>query len=259
MDAETTQPGCEMIRDFTVQPLAGWQPSRKVYMPSLKKMLKVPLALAVAASMAVPAVPQEPQGPALKRTVNLVNLFATVRDKNKRIVGDLKQSDFKVFEDTQEQQIAFFSKEVTLPITLGLLIDTSGSEQNRLGAEQEAASRFMERVMRKGDEAMVISFDTDVDLLADFTDDRAQVERAIQKARIGAVNTGVVTPGTIPTRSNAAGTLFYDAVFLACNDKLVTEAGRKALVIITDADDQGSKLRVEQAIEAAQRTDTVIH
>jgi VWFA-related protein len=117
----------------------------------------------------------------------------------------------------------------------------------------------MERVMRKGDEAMVISFDTDVDLLADFTDDRAQVERAIQKARIGAVNTGVVTPGTIPTSSNAAGTLFYDAVFLACNDKLVTEAGRKALVIITDADDQGSKLRLEAAIEAAQRTDTVIH
>ncbi len=146
MDAETTQPGCEMIRDFPVQPLAGWQPSRKVYMPSLKKMLKVPLALAVAASMAVPAVPQEPQGPALKRTVNLVNLFATVRDKNKRIVGDLKQSDFKVFEDTQEQQIAFFSKEVTLPITLGLLIDTSGSEQNRLGAEQEAASQFLEPI-----------------------------------------------------------------------------------------------------------------
>src|SRR5258708_15111793 len=229
-------------------------------MPSLTKLLKVPVALALAASFTVPAVPQEPsQGPTLRSTVNLVNLFATVRDKNKRIVGDMKQEDFKVFEDNQEQKIAFFSKEVTLPITLGLLIDTSGSEQNRLGAEQEAASRFMDRVMRKGDEAMVISFDTDVDLLADFTDDRAQVERAIQKARIGAVNTGVVTPGTIPTSSNAAGTLFYDAVFLACNDKLVTEAGRKALVVITDADDQGSKLRVEQAIEAAQRTDTVIH
>src|SRR6266853_474338 len=229
-------------------------------MPSLKNFLKLPLAVAIVASLSVPAVPQEPaQGPALKKTVNLVNLFATVRDKNKRIVGDMRQDDFKIFEDGQEQKIAFFSKEVTMPVTLGLLIDTSGSEQNRLGAEQEAASRFMERVMRKGDEAMVISFDTDVDLLADFTDDRAQVERAIQKARIGAVNTGVVSPGTIPTSSNAAGTLFYDAVFLACNDKLVTEAGRKALVIITDADDQGSKLRVEQAIEAAQRTDTVIH
>src|SRR5258708_29338205 len=160
-------------------------------MPSLTKLLKVPVALALAASFTVPAVPQEPsQGPTLRSTVNLVNLFATVRDKNKRIVGDMKQEDFKVFEDNQEQKIAFFSKEVTLPITLGLLIDTSGSEQNRLGAEQEAASRFLDRVMRKGDEAMVISFDTDVDLLADFTDDRAQGERAIQKARICAVNTG---------------------------------------------------------------------
>ena len=127
-----------------------------------------------------------------------------------------------------------------MPITLGLLIDTSGSEQNRLGAEQEAASRFLERVMKKGDEAMVISFDLDVDLLADFTDDRAQIERAINKARIGAVSGGVITPGTIPQGSNTGGTHFYDAVYLACNDKLATEAGRKALVIITDAQDEGS-------------------
>ena len=227
-------------------------------MPSLTNLIKLPVTLALAASFAMPAVPQEPsQGPTLRSTVNLVNLFATVRDKNKRVVGDMKQDDFKVLEDSQEQKIAFFSKEVTLPITLGLLIDTSGSEQNRLGAEQEAASRFLERVMRKGDEAMVISFDLDVDLLADFTDDRAQIERAINKARIGAISGGVVTPGTIP--SNTGGTHFYDAVFLACNDKLVTEAGRKALVIITDAQDEGSKLRLEEAIEAAQRTDTVVH
>ena len=221
---------------------------------------KMALVTALALSLGVPAVPQqEPaQGPALKATVNLVNLFATVRDKNKRIVGDLKQEDFKVYEDGQEQKIAFFSKEVTMPITLGLLIDTSGSEQNRLGAEQEAASRFMERVMKKGDEAMVISFDLDVDLLADFTDDRAIVERAINKARIGAVSSGVVTPGTIPS-SNMGGTHFYDAVYLACNDKLATEAGRKALVVITDADDNASRVRLEEAIEAAQRTDTVIH
>ncbi|HVO56081.1 MAG TPA: VWA domain-containing protein [Dongiaceae bacterium] len=227
-------------------------------MPSFSKLLKMPLALAVAASLAAPAVPQEPsQGPALKATVSLVNLFATVRDKSKRIVNDLKQEDFKVYEDNQEQKIAFFSREVTLPITLGLLIDTSGSEQNRLGAEQEAASRFLERVMRKGDEAMVISFDLDVDLLSDFTDDRAQIERAINKARIGAVSGGVVTPGTIP--SNTGGTHFYDAVYLATSEKLATEAGRKALIIITDAQDEGSKLRLEEAIEAAQRTDTVVH
>jgi len=231
-------------------------------MPSLRNLWKPAAATALGAILAFPAVPQEAaqpqaQGPVLKRTVNLVNLFATVRDKSKRIVGELKQEDFKVYEDGQEQKIAFFSKEVTMPITLGLLIDTSGSEQNRLGAEQEAASRFLERVMRKGDMAMVISFDLDVDLLADFTDDRSQLERAINKARISAVSGGVVTPGTIP--SNTGGTHFYDAVYLASGEKLATEAGRKALVIITDAEDQGSRLRVEEAIEAAQRTDTVIH
>jgi VWFA-related protein len=227
-------------------------------MPSVRNSLKLTAVTVLTLSLAFPSLPQEPaQGPALKATVNLVNLFATVRDKNKRIVGDLKQEDFRVYEDNVEQKIAFFSKEVTMPITLGLLIDTSGSEQNRLGAEQEAASRFLERVMKKGDEAMVISFDLDVDLLADFTDDRGQIERAINKARIGAVSGGVITPGTIP--SNTGGTHFYDAVYLACSEKLSTEAGRKALVIITDAQDEGSRLRVEDAIESAQRTDTVIH
>src|SRR5215467_8389639 len=104
-------------------------------MPSLSSFWKLALATALSTGLAFSAVSQEPappQGPALKRTVNLVNLFATVRDKNKRVVGDLKQEEFKIFEDNQEQKIAFFSKEVTMPITLGLLIDTSGSEQNRL-------------------------------------------------------------------------------------------------------------------------------
>jgi VWFA-related protein len=230
----------------------------KSILRSTSKVCSMLTASGLALILVAPVVAQEPaQVPRLKAAVNLVNLFATVRDKNKRIVGDLIQEDFKVYEDNQEQRIAFFSKEVTLPLTLGLLIDTSGSERNRLGAEQEAAIRFLERVMRKGDEAMVISFDFDVDLLLDFTEDRAQIERAINRARIGAVTGGVMTPGPIP--SNIGGTHFYDAVYLACNEKLATEAGRKALVIITDAQDQGSKVKLEEAIEAAQRTDTVVH
>ena len=104
---------------------------------------------------------------------------------------------------------------------------------------------------------MVISFDFDVNLLVDFTDDPAQIARGINRARIGAITGGVVTPGPIP--SNVGGTHFYDAVYLACNEKLATEAGRKALVIITDAEDYGSKVKLEEAIEAAQRTDTVVH
>jgi len=133
------------------------------------------LAGSVALSLATPVVPQEQtqKPPTIKTEVSLVNLFATVRDKNKRVVTDLKQENFKISEDGHEEKIAFFSREMMLPITLGLLLDTSGSEQNMLGAIQGAGSRFIRRVLRKGDEAMIISFDTDVDLLSDFTDDRS--------------------------------------------------------------------------------------
>ena len=206
-------------------------------------------AFSLSFGFVAPVVPQEPTqaGGTISTQVSLVSLFATVRDKNKAIVPNLTQNDFKVFQDNEEQKIAFFSKEVTLPITIGLLIDTSGSERYRLPAEQDAATRFLERVMKKGDEAMVISFDLDVDLLADFTDDKHIIERAINKAQVNAVGGGgVVTPGTIP--SHTGGTHFYDAVYLACGEKLGTEAGRKALVIITDAEDEGSKTRLEEAI-----------
>ena len=202
------------------------------------------------------------QNPTIKAEVALVNIFATVRDKQKRIMPSLTKEDFRIFENDQEQKIAFFSAEKTLPVTLGLLIDTSGSEQNRLPAEQEAATAFLNRVLRKGDEAMVISFDVDVDLLSDFTDDRAQLDRAIRSARINAPMVSMTNPGPLPPESRTRGlrgTAFYDAIWTACGDKLATEAGRKALVIITDADDQGSKVRVEEAIEAAERTNTVVH
>src|SRR6266478_335020 len=228
-------------------------------MGSLKKLLTQCAAALVASALAVPAMPQEPaaQGQTIKTQVSLVNLFATVRDKNKRIMGDLKKEDFRITEDNQEQKIAFFSKEVSMPITLALLLDTSGSEQYMLGAIQDGAMSFLSRVMRKGDEALVMSFDLDVDLLSDFTDDRGQLDRAIRRAKINAGGP-MITPGTIPTRG-AIGTDFYDAVYLACGDKLSTEAGRKAIVVLTDAVDNGSKVRVEEAIEAAQRTDTVVH
>src|ERR1700719_816129 len=150
-------------------------------MRSVKKLLATSVTAVMAVAMAVPARPQDPQaqGPVIRTQVNLVNLFVTVRDKNKRIVTDLKQEDFKLAEDGQDQKIAFFSKEVTLPITLALLLDTSGSEQFMLGAIQDMGGRFMDRVLRKGDEALIMSFDTDVDLLSDFTDDRGQLDRAI--------------------------------------------------------------------------------
>src|SRR6202158_6008341 len=231
-------------------------------MHSLGKLARVWLAVSSAAMLAVPAVPQESggQGPVIRSQVNLVNVFATVRDKNKRIVGDLKQEDFKFAENNQDKKIAFFSKEVSLPITLALLLDTSGSEQEMLGAIQSAGSQFLDRVLRKGDEALVMSFDTDVDLLSDFTDNRAQLDRAVRRARINTPGGGMIAgnPGPIGNQQ-MTGTALYDAIYLASGEKLNTEAGRKAIVIVTDAQDEGSKVRIEEAIEAAQRTDTVIH
>jgi VWFA-related protein len=225
-------------------------------MASVKNLVSRCAVWSLAMALAAPALPQEPdQGQVIRRQVNLVNLFATVRDNHKKIVNDLKQEDFKVIEDNQDQKIAFFSKEVTLPITLGLLLDTSGSEQYMLGAIQDAGGQFLNRVLRKGDEAMVMSFDTDVDLLSDFTEDHGQLDRAVRHARI---NAPANVSGPVPT-AHQVGTALYDAIYLACNEKLNTEAGRKAIVIVTDAQDEGSKVRIEEAIEAAQRTDTVIH
>jgi len=207
---------------------------------------------------------QNPQGQIpesqqpLRVQVNLVNVFATVRDKHKGIVSNLKESDFKILEDGVGQKVAYFSKDIDLPITLGLLIDTSGSMDRVLPAEQVAAVRFLREVMRPKDLTMVINFDLDANLIADFTQDVGVLERAINSTQMNAPPVGGGgTAGTIP--NSGGGTVLYDAIYLACHDELSTEAGRKAVIVLTDAVDEGSRLRVQDAIEAAQRADAVIH
>ena len=207
----------------------------------------------LAGGLAFAAVPAQ-----IRVEVNQVNLFATVRDKHKSIVTGLTKDDFQVYEDGQLQEITNFSLDTDLPITLGMLIDTSGSEYYMLSAEKDAASRFFGRVLRKGDLGMVMTFDTDVDLLADFTDDRSVLNRAINRAQINVPVGGVIVQGPLPS-SGTGGTNFYDAVYLAAHDKLAGEAGRKAVVVLTDAEDTGSKMPLQDAIEAAQRNDTVVH
>jgi VWFA-related protein len=227
----------------------------------------VPLAKGAASTLPAPSAArtfQSAQQPAqgqqpLQVQTTIVNVFATVRDKHHGIISDLTKDDFKVFEDGVEQKIAFFSKEVNMPITLGLLIDTSASMDRMIGAEQDAASRFLREVMRPKDEAMVMTFDFDVDLLADFTQDTSALASAIRRARVNSVGGGgVVTPGTIP-QGATGGTDLYDAIYLATHDQLATEAGRKGVIVLTDAEDTGSKLRLQDAVEAAQRSDAVIH
>jgi VWFA-related protein len=202
-----------------------------------------------------PQLPQAAQPLQVQTTV--VNVFATVRDHHNAIVSDLTKDDFKIYEDGVEQKVQYFSREVDMPITLGLLMDTSGSMDRNLSAEQDAASRFVREILRKKDEAMVISFDLDVNLLADFTEDPEVLERAIRRTTINAAGP-MVTPGTVP-QNGAMGTDLYDAIYLACHDELANEAGRKGVIILTDAEDNGSKVSMEDAIEAAQRADAVIH
>jgi VWFA-related protein len=201
---------------------------------------------------------QEPPqtGQALQVQTTVVNVFATVRDRRNGIVPDLTKDDFKIYEDGAEQKVSYFAKEVDMPISLAIMMDTSGSMQDILNAEQDAASRFVHEVMHKKDEAIVMSFDTDVNLLADFTEDPAVLARAIRRATINAAGP-VITPGTIP--QSGGGTNLYDAIYLACHDELANEAGRKAIVILTDAEDTGSKMSEGDAIESAQRADSVIH
>jgi VWFA-related protein len=193
----------------------------------------------------------------IKTTV--VNVFATVRDKHNGIVGDLTKDDFKVYEDGVVQKVVYFSKEVSMPISLAIMMDTSGSMYYMLNAEKDAGSSFVREVMHKKDEAIVMTFDTDVNLLADFTEDPAVLSRAIHRATINVDATGIGgTGGTIPQR-NGGGTNLYDAIYLAAHDELASEAGRKALVIMSDCEDNGSKISARDAIEIAQRSDAVIH
>lgn len=188
-----------------------------------------------------------------KINVNLVRLYVTVRDKHGAIVTGLGKSDFKVYEDGVEQKIAFFSRDMTDPITLAMMIDTSASQQHLLDAEKETAARFIRDILKKDDLASVISFDTNVNLLADFTDDQEVLQSAIQKAEINAP----VALG--PTNANLPGTVLYDAIAQISNGKLTDEAGRKALIILTDAEDEGSQETLRGAIEAAQDANAVIH
>jgi len=235
-------------------------------MRALREIPAMALALLLSASLVVPVCagqqqqqlpPSQESQTTIRRGVNLVNLFATVRDKNRRVVPDLTKDEFRIFEDGKEQKIEFFSREVNLPLTLGLLVDTSPSEEAMIGVEQDAASRFLARVMRKGDLTFVVSFDSEVDMLSDFTSDVDRLERAVRRTRVNAASPSGIVQGPIPTTPR--GTRFYDAVYLACHDKLAGEVGRKALVILTDAEDQGSMVRLEQAIEAAQQSNTVVH
>jgi len=194
----------------------------------------------------------------IRLDVNLVSIFASVRGKNNALISNLEKGDFKIYEDGKEQQIKNFTRETDLPLTLGLLVDTSSSQERLIETEQRAASQFFSKVIREKDQAFLIQFGAEAELLQDLTNSPRLLQKGLQQLRLS-VPVGGLHPGPVPTMQNQAGTILYDAVYLAANDELKREVGRKAVILITDGVDTGSKITRDKAIEAAQKGDVIIY
>jgi VWFA-related protein len=181
----------------------------------------------------------------VKVGVDLVNVLFTVTDRKGNLVPGMTRQDFLVEEDGKKQDIQFFSRENELPLTLGLLIDTSPSVAPTFDQERAAANRFLESVIRPKDLAMVIGFDKSVTLVQDFTDSVHYLQRSVDDLEIGPSMDG--------------GTSLFDALYLAAREKLDAEAGRKAIILISDGDDTTSRVKPDDAMIAVHGSDSVIY
>jgi VWFA-related protein len=201
----------------------------------------------------------------LKVNVEVVQLFFNVKDKHGALIPNLNKDNFDLFENGQLQTIKYFKAESDLPLTLGILIDTSYSQLRVLDMEKEVGGSFLESTLRAKDEAFVISFGADIELEQDFTSSVSRLKHALNETKMNSAavtcSGGPIGPqGPIPCSSTGPrGTALYDAVFLASHDEFAHEVGRKAMILLTDGEDQGSKLKIKDAIEAAQKADAICY
>jgi VWFA-related protein len=221
--------------------------------------------------------PQQ-EHPKIAVQVNTVSVLATVHDKHGNIVSNLSKDDFSLEEDGRPQTINYFARESDLALRLGLLVDTSLSQRKVLDKERDASYSFLDHLLREDkDLAFLIHFDREVELLQDFTPSRPKLQAALQHLQTpqfqggrggssgggSSGGTGDSSSGTGSTdhgqRSRGAGTLLYDAIYLAADELMSKQQGRKALIILSDGVDRGSKESLSEAIETSQRADTVIY
>jgi Ca-activated chloride channel homolog len=173
--------------------------------------------------------------------VDLVNVFCSVWNKDtKAFVTNLAREDFSLFEDGKKQEITLFARESNLPLTIALLVDTSQSVAPKLKFEQQAAIDFFYTVLRQNDKAMIVQFDSGVDLVQDFTNNPNRLAERIRSMQA------------------AGNTSFYDAIVRTCDQKLIRETGRKTMVILSDGEDSASSESLERAREMAQNADATI-
>jgi VWFA-related protein len=186
--------------------------------------------------------PGQQANPTISVDVDLVNVVFTAADRRGKFITDLRQNQFTVFEDNKQQTITNFSQETGLPLTVALLVDTSGSVRDKLRFEQEAATEFFYTTLRRGtDRGLVISFDSGVELLQDYSDDPEVLAKAVRSIRAG------------------GGTSLYDALFWAVTQKLAGQSGRRVIILIGDGDDNSSRVSMTETLEVAQRNDVSIY
>jgi Mg-chelatase subunit ChlD len=261
------------------------------------------------------AVAQEPEKPTFSTNVKVINVFATVRDKDGRFVRDLGKEEFTLLEDGRPQRIRYFAQQTDLPLIVGLLVDTSGSERRMINVEREATAEFLRQVLRPDrDKAFLIHFDQQIELLQDLTSSRERLENALALLQIddgayvartpqggGSPSPGPGYPGGgypgggypgggypgggypggggYPRgrggwggsgggwgggragggHRTGGGTAFYDAIYLGSDEIMKTQQGRKAFIMLTDGEDNASKVSLQEAITTTQRTDTLAY
>lgn len=225
--------------------------------------LSLPLVAQDAQTQAPPSDDQSTE--TLKVNVEVVQLFFNVKDKHGALIPSLTKDSFDVLEDGKPQTIKYFKAESDLPLTLGILIDASGSQKRVLDMEKEVGGSFLESILRPKDMASVFSFDVDVNLLQDFTGSVSRLKRALNDVTINSgtgacANLPGLGGGPIPCPSTGPrGTVLYDAVYVASHDAFAQEVGRKAMILLTDGEDMGSRLKIRDAMEAAQKADTICY
>jgi VWFA-related protein len=229
-------------------------------LPPFPRTIRLVFAVAFCLPVLVPAPCQQTPtgfaGQSIKATSVAVNVYAIAEGRHGRLIRDLNKDDFELSEDDTSQKIEYFSKETNLDLTLGVAIDTSASQARLLGVEQEAAKKFLRSVLRSGDQAFVMNFDADVRLLQDLTNAPNDLARAIDSGEINETGKSILQENpAIPT----GGTHLYDAVYLASDELMKTRYGRKVLVLVTDGEDQGSKINLQKSLEAAERADLIIY
>ena len=207
----------------------------------------------------------------IKVETNLTNIFFTAADRNKRFVSNLKAEDIRVFEDGQQQDIFTFQTNIDLPLSLAILIDCSASEERTLPDEKEAARAFLENILRPSgkDEAAILSFTGETTLEQGFSGNIERLRRAIDRVEFvppsGYIGGGVVVNGTPPisgtNQAIAGSTAIWDAVWATSEELIGTSAEhtRRAIILLTDGDDTSSRLKMDEAIQAAQKADSLVY